>query len=364
MSCGSNDSDPNHYKIEVQASGLYNGVRAQLQAIEGANRMVTDTAVIINGKFKFEGYTDGVALRTLTVNGVMGQLPIILEPGQTKILLFKDSITKSKISGTPNNATFNKFKLAMDEEIKILNDIREKYKIASMNKNQNTMQGFRDDYNKQRLGMSQTPFNFIKKHPGSAVSLLLLNDVSKSSKDLDQIREAYNTLSHLYYQNNNYKIIANAISKRIDVLAAVKRIAIGEKVPNFSAPDPQGNSIELESVKGKVTIIDFWASWCRPCRLENPNLVRIYKKFKDKGLEIISVSLDRPQQKQAWISAIESDNLDWFHVSNLKYFRDPIAEIYGVNSIPATFIIDQNSKLIATRLRGKALENKIAELLQ
>ena len=134
MSCGSNDSDPNHYKIEVQASGLYNGVRAQLQAIEGANRMVTDTAVIINGKFKFEGYTDGVALRTLTVNGVMGQLPIILEPGQTKILLFKDSITKSKISGTHNNATFNKFKLAMDEEIKILNDIEDIKTRASLKK--------------------------------------------------------------------------------------------------------------------------------------------------------------------------------------------------------------------------------------
>lgn len=112
---------------------------------------------------------------------------------------------------------------------------------------------------------------------------------------------------------------------------------------------------------GKVTIVDFWAAWCKPCRAENPNVVKVYNKYKDQGLSILGVSLDRSEE--AWKKAIEEDGLTWNHVSNVQYF-DEIAALYNVNAIPATFILDENGVIVAKNLRGEALEEKIGELLQ
>ena len=146
-------------------------------------------------------------------------------------------------------------------------------------------------------------------------------------------------------------------------LAKIKQSDVGGVAPNFSAPSPDGEIVSLKETLGKYTIIDFWASWCRPCRAENPNVVRVYKKYHDKGLNIISVSLDKAGQKDRWIKAIADDNMDWYHVSNLKAWQEPIAKMYGVRSIPATFLLDENGKIIDKNLRGAALENKIASLL-
>ena len=131
--------------------------------------------------------------------------------------------------------------------------------------------------------------------------------------------------------------------------------------PLFDGPDPDGGTFSLEDRLGKITIIDFWASWCRPCRVENPNLVRLFNKHKDKGLQIIGVSLDRTKPK--WIQAIADDGLVWDHVSNLQFWNDPIAKLYKVSAIPATFILDENGVILTRDLRGPMLERKIDELL-
>ena len=142
----------------------------------------------------------------------------------------------------------------------------------------------------------------------------------------------------------------------------MKKADVGAIAPDFSAPTPEGKMVSLKEAMGKYTIIDFWASWCKPCRRENPNVVRVYKKYHDKGLNIISISLDKESQKQRWIQAIEDDKLTWTNISNLKFWREPIALQYNVRSIPATFLIDSEGKIIAKNLRGIALENKMKEL--
>jgi len=154
--------------------------------------------------------------------------------------------------------------------------------------------------------------------------------------------------------------IAVALEKRI---ASAKRAEIGEMAPEFSAATPNGETLALSEVLGKYTIIDFWASWCRPCRRENPNVVKVYEKYHDKGLNIISVSLDKPGQKDRWLQAIQDDRMDWFHVSNLQFWQDPIAQEYNVRSIPATFLLDADGRIIDKNLRGPALEQRISELL-
>ena len=142
--------------------------------------------------------------------------------------------------------------------------------------------------------------------------------------------------------------------------AKTKNTAIGAKAPDFSAPGPDGEQIALNDVLGKVTLVDFWAAWCKPCRAENPNVVAAYKKYHDKGLNILGVSLDR--KADAWKKAIADDGLEWNHVSHVQYFG-PIAKLYNVDAIPAAFLLDENGIIIAKNLRGKALHDKISELL-
>ncbi len=137
-------------------------------------------------------------------------------------------------------------------------------------------------------------------------------------------------------------------------------LAVGSEAPEISLPDPDGNVITLSSLRGKYVLIDFWAAWCKPCRAENPNVKKVYAQYNDKGFEILGVSLDR--KKEHWVQAIEQDGLPWMHVSDLKYFRSEAAETYKISSIPATYLIDPEGKIVAKGLRGASLRAKLAEI--
>jgi peroxiredoxin len=137
--------------------------------------------------------------------------------------------------------------------------------------------------------------------------------------------------------------------------------AMGAKAPEIALPSPKGDTIRLSSTKGKLVLLDFWASWCQPCRDENPNLVALYKKYKSKGFEIFQVSLDK--SKEAWIKAIKSDGLQkWIHVSDLKYWQSPVVQLYNFESIPTCFLIDKDGTIISKNLRGESLQNKLSEI--
>jgi peroxiredoxin len=135
---------------------------------------------------------------------------------------------------------------------------------------------------------------------------------------------------------------------------------IGQKAPDISLPNPEGQKVKLSTLKGKVVLIDFWASWCGPCRKENPFVVNVYNKYKDKGFTVFSVSLDNNKDK--WLQAIEKDGLVWNHVSDLKGWNSSAADLYGIRSIPATFLLDKDGTIIGKNLRGAALENALRKV--
>ncbi len=139
---------------------------------------------------------------------------------------------------------------------------------------------------------------------------------------------------------------------------------IGQPAPEISLPDPNGRQIKLSSFRGKYVLVDFWASWCRPCRQENPNVVKVFNKFKNKNFTILGVSLDRPGQKDEWMKAVMQDNLTWTQVSDLMYWDSPVVALYKIDGIPYNVLIDPNGKIIAEALRGEELEKKLEELLK
>jgi peroxiredoxin len=142
-----------------------------------------------------------------------------------------------------------------------------------------------------------------------------------------------------------------------------KTIWVGKEAPEISLPDTEGRTVKLSSFRGKYVLVDFWASWCGPCRRENPNVVEAYNQFRNKNFTILGVSLDRPGQKDAWIKAIVDDNLNWTHVSDLKFWQSEVVPVYQVGSIPFNVLVDPEGKVVAENLRGNALEQKLEEIL-
>jgi len=365
FSCNkSTELSENEYEVTVKADGVFDGLRAYLKTNENPrNPIATDTAIVYNGSFTFKGQIEGTEMRSLTIDGVNGQTTLLLEAGNIEVVVYKDSIYKSTVKGSFNNAVFNDYKKQYKDKIDDLTFL--KRSLIESQTDPIISNSLKKEMDSLAIEFKNFGFNFIKANTNADFSLLLLNSViDQKGFDLTLASEAYDQIDNsVKIKTTNNQIISNRIKTKIKSAKKSELVMIGKIVPNFSAPNPQGKLIELNKIKGKVTIIDFWASWCKPCRVENPNLVKLYNEYHSKGLEIISVSLDREAQKDFWIKAIEKDQLNWYNISNLKFWQEPIAKLYGVNSIPATFIIDENGILIAKKLRGAQLDQKIKELL-
>ncbi|RZL69465.1 MAG: AhpC/TSA family protein [Pedobacter sp.] len=319
-------------------------------------QIVDDSTLVNKATFEFKASVNTIVRGYLSRNNnpryaeeLFDSFSIYIEAGEI-MLNSADTLSNSIISGTPSNndyAELLKVLDPIDKQIKKLNDINKELKdTALLNLNKTKLEAaYYDTFPIQ--------FNFIAKHPDSYVSLLTLGSMARSSKFLPQVEQSFTKLSTVLKERPEGKEITRRIIEG-------RKISIGMPAKDFIQNDINVKPIKLSSYKGRYVLVDFWASWCAPCRAENPNILNLYKQYNSKNFTVLSVSIDVDKTK--WLNAIKQDKLPWMQVSDLKK-ENEAAKLYGVTTIPSNVLIDPDGKIIAKDIKGKDLRDMLASLL-
>ncbi|GHV20241.1 thiol:disulfide interchange protein [Bacteroidia bacterium] len=331
------------------------------------DQSMTDSAIVKNGAFEFAGSLDSPSRATLILShdGTYDlasrtrpddYLSFFIEPVQIR-LSAADSVKNASIKGSQINDDNKKLEASLKSINEKMDILMAEYRGASEEdkKSEDFQKSIESRYEAISQESNDVYKSFIQLNPNSFISVVALNSFAGSTPDVEKVEPVFNLLSSNMKNTKEGK----AFSEKIDKL---KTLAIGAIAPEFTQESPEGKQIKLSDFRGKYLLIDFWASWCGPCRKENPNVVEAYNKYKVKNFEILGVSLD--SKKDAWLAAIEKDGLTWPQVSDLEYWKNAVAQQYAVQSIPQNFLLDPNGKIIAKNLRGEDLSKKLAELLQ
>ncbi len=362
---GACNSKPEGYVINGTLTGdIADGVEVYLKKAGVNNQLIEiDTAKTINGTFTFTGIKNQPEMHYIFVEKQnVGYAAAILENGEIDFLAHKDSLGLAKITGTIQNDFLDDYREKSKEVSMQAVNIQEDMRNASMTNDSVLMNSLKEELDELREEYEAFEFDYIKSNPNALISALLIDKaLNTRTATTEELQELYDTLAPEIKETSAAKKVIKILEQLKEREANAKNTNVGAVAPNFSAPSPSGELLALNDIKGKATLIDFWAAWCRPCRAENPNILKVYNKYHDKGLNIIGVSLDKTAE--AWKKAIADDGLIWNHVSNIAYFNDAIAKMYNVDAIPAAFLLDENGVIVAKNLRGPALELKVAELL-
>ena len=353
------------FTIDGFGKGLKDGDKIfLLYRAFGAEKSVFDSTVVVNSAFKFRGNVTSITkcgiyrnTNPMYANTILDQFSIYLEPGNI-LMKSADTLNNSVVSGTPLNKDYMELLSACrpvwEEMTKLLSmdDLNVELRKDTL---------FVANLNRQRKSLNDKiqsiQFDFIKKHPHSFVSLPMLNELSADAKLLNTVETVFPLLS----VGLREMPMADHISRRIEF---AKKITVGMMAKDFVQANAEGRPIQLLSYKGKYVLIDFWASWCLPCRDENPNLVAAYQKYHGKGFEILGVSLDDKTSKTAWLKAIADDGLVWKQVTDFKGWKNEVAILYGITSIPSNVLIDASGKIIAKNLKGEYLNDYLLKLFK
>lgn len=342
------------YRVTVTLSDLDSG--RMLMSYREGDQWKRDSAQGVHGQYEFTGKTPVTRKAYLNVLGERGRtLALYLENGKITVTTKKDSLDKVVATGTPtnnDNASLQQQKAAVNARFSAVTDA---YRAADKS-NQALLDSLDKAYEDVEKSNRTTTLAFIKEHPSSLVSAFEIYELYIYNPDVAEFEGAYNLLD----SSVRVSTIGQEVSRQLDI---AKRTDINQLAPDFTLNDTNDKPVMLSSLRGKYLLIDFWASWCGPCRRENPRLVKAYQAYNKKGFEIVGVSLDNPGDRDKWLEAIKKDKLAWLQLSDLKGWECAVAKQYGIQAIPMNFLLDPEGRIVAKGLNGEQLSAKLATLL-
>ena len=316
-----------------------------------------DSAIVTNGTFKMQKPLGEVDERILEINGsknivILDSVPIHVKCETVKRTVKGKEVesVKTELSGSVEQDIFKTMLLAQRDEMMVM------LGFSFMSKSGEGNAAMQDSLGQMYLNVkaktARTIDSLVANYPDCHATALIINNFVAKDRSLAEVEKMYESLTPRI--KNAY--LGRKLKTSID---NIKKTSVGSIAPDFTLQAPDGKSISLSDYRGKIVLLDFWASWCGPCLREVPNVKKVYDKFHDKGFEILSVSLD--DKKDNWVTAIEKNDLNWGHVSSLKGWSCPVAQLYNVSGVPAMLLIDKEGKIVATGLRGDLLMEKVAE---
>ncbi len=357
--------DPRPFTISGKVKKVKDSIAWVYLSYMSGGSPVTDTARVEKGKYRFSGeLTEPTFFRLQAIPADSSAnttskhtLITFLESGRISVAS-KDSFSNARLRGSKEVKVYKRFEDILKPYGDTMQHLISTYTAA---RDSNDITAMRNIEIRavalERTIKDSVIAPFIKANPSSAVSLFALQQYTGNQPEID-IEKVEPLLLALSPEVLAYPS-AVSLRERVDV---VGRTTIGRMATDFTQNDTIGNPVSLSSFRGRYVLVDFWASWCRPCRVENPNVVAAYRKYKDKGFDVLGVSLDRPNARDMWLKAIHDDQLSWTQVSDLQYWNNDVAKLYGIQSIPQNLLLDPEGKIIAKNLRGPALHEKLEEI--
>lgn len=332
---------------------------------------VADTTSLkdASGKFSLKGTVPEQGLYRIRF-GNSKYILLALDAGDMKIEGDYENLDKVNIKGSEASAALQQLLNEANEKGQALTmEMRAVDSLQNANTPDSILQQKVKGLQQREADMQQSFISYAEKTPYPANAVFALSMVNDPSILIQQ-KQVISNVEKRFPENNLVRSLGARISEIEQQASAggggdeenMTAVKVGDVAPDFSLPDPSGKNIKLSSFRGKYVLVDFWASWCKPCRMENPNVVKAYQQYKNKNFTVLGVSLDK--KKEAWVQAIQADGLSWNHVSDLKFWESAVVPLFGINAIPTNFLLDPQGKVIAANLRGDALEQKLQEVVK